>query len=177
MGQLLSTGPDTALALFGVPFVPLRRGPLKPRRLLTYIHSKLFDEQRVQGFKPSHLRCLDRHWTHAEGTVMRSLLWSGRVEVDASEGCRSFCGSPSELGEVEELAVVGLSRGAGTWTWAWTGTGTSATAAVAVAGSIVRGRRRGVRRPRQRRPREYAGWVEECAAGRQAPALVGSNNE
>lgn len=86
MGQLLSTGPDTALALFGVPFVPLRRGPLKPRRLLTYIHSKLFDEQRVQGFKPSHLRCLDRHWTHAEGTVMRSLLWSGRVEVDASEG-------------------------------------------------------------------------------------------
>ena len=90
-GVVAGMVPDTEEALLCAPF---RLGPLKPLLLLTYRQSNEFAEHRVQGFSPSHLRCLDRHWTHAEGTVTlsRSLVLSGVTEATDACGCPRISG-------------------------------------------------------------------------------------
>lgn len=113
-----------ALELLFWEFFPgTLRGPLNPRRLLTYVHSKLFEEHRVHGTSPSHFRCLLRHWTQAEGTVVRSLLtcstvWFELVDVLlllAMEGCLSpiVLSRLSELGDDADAGGAGAGVGAG----------------------------------------------------------------
>ena len=73
----------------------------------------------MQGFRPSHFRCFDRHATQADGIVARSLnSWREREEA-ANDVWRSpwLSGRSSELGDrldddrdTEDAA--GVSRGA-----------------------------------------------------------------
>jgi hypothetical protein len=72
----------------------------------------------VQGFRPSHFRCFDRHATQADGIVARSLnSWREREEA-ADDVWRSpwLSGRSSELGDRlddrDTDDAVGVSRGA-----------------------------------------------------------------
>jgi hypothetical protein len=82
------------------------------------MHSKSLEEHLVQGFRPSHLRCFDRHATQADGIVARSLKsWREREEA-ANDVWRSpwLSGRSSELGDRlddrDTDDAVGVSRGA-----------------------------------------------------------------
>jgi hypothetical protein len=72
----------------------------------------------VQGLRPSHLRCFERHATQADGMVARSLKsWREREEA-ANDVWRSpwLSGRSSELGDRlddrDTDDAVGVSRGA-----------------------------------------------------------------
>jgi hypothetical protein len=72
----------------------------------------------VQGFRPSHFRCFDRHATQADGIVARSLNSWREMEEAANDVWRSpwLSGRPSELGDRlddrDTDDAAGVSRGA-----------------------------------------------------------------